>query len=177
MNLEAALMPLKVIAQLLTFAKTANFFWFLWCFVSVRNEHTRVWEREMHCLCRCICVCFLLLHSSSCLYSTVPTSCDSVFHLFDIKWYYSLHLSAAACICLYFCLSVSPSNCFLFSCVQGVVDWLVWCVGAQTDYTEETDSSTCVCVRGCVRGHVGVCVVSVSSEQSGFNDFGTHSSL
>lgn len=92
-----------------------------------------------------LCACFLLLLSSSCLYSTVPTSRDPVFHLFDIKSYYSLHPSAAASICLPFCLSVSLSDCIVFSCAQAAVDQLLWCVGAQTDYTVETDSSVCVC--------------------------------
>lgn len=78
-----------------------------------------------------LCVCFLLLLSSSCLYSTVPTSRDSVFHLFDIKSYYSLrcrvHLSD------FFCLSVSLPGCLVLGFFpvrerQGLTCLMRWCI-------------------------------------------------
>lgn len=133
-----------------------------------------------------LCVCFLLLLSSSCLYSTVPTSCDSVFRLFDIKSYYSLRCRVYLSDFFFFCLSVSLPGCLVlgfFSLCASGRDWLAWCVGAshaQADYTMEADGFKCLCLCvlcGCVRGHTGVFVVSVSSEQSGFNDFGTGSSI
>lgn len=62
----------------------------------------------------------LSLAPLSCLYSTVPTSCDSLFHLFDIILYYSLHfcchanVSVCVCVCLYLPLYISPANWFVF---------------------------------------------------------------
>lgn len=155
---------------------------FLLCFVLLSAEMSApVWERDMRRLCCCICVCAFYYCSHwvayTALFPPVLILCFTCLILNRIT--HSIHLLPRASVWFFVFQYLCPT--VLFFPVQerqwtNLSDVLV---RTQTTQWKQTVLRVCVCVweSGCVRGHVGVCVVSVSSEQSGFNDCGTRFSL
>lgn len=146
-----------------------------------RNKHVCVREWELLRLCRCICVCAFYYCSHrvayTALFPPVVILCFTCLILNAIT--HSIRLLPRESVCL----SVSQPECLvLFSfCFFSPVyerQWtclMRWCITRTNRLHRGNRHFTCVCV--CVRGHAGVCLLSVSSEQSGFNDFGTCSSI
>lgn len=117
-----------------------------------------------------LCAFLLLLASGllSCLYSIVPTSCDSVFHLFDIKLHYSFHVcchvNVTVCVfvCLCICLAFSFVSWFVFSVYwqqrDDLSDKPVHHVGRQHSETILFEEKVCL--------QMGLCVYSMCHRSS-----------
>ena len=130
------------------------------------SERVCVRARDAASVSLHLCVCSLLLLSSSCLYSTVPTSRDPVFHLFDItvnRITHSIRLLPRASVCL-FVFQYHCRTVLFFSVYERQwTDLSDVLVRRQTTQWKQTAPGVCVCVcvcvRGCVSGQVGVCVI------------------
>lgn len=88
------------------------------------------------CVCvrvcvHCMCVSASDSDSLNCLNSTIPSTCDLVFHLFDIILYYSSHVRCHVNVCVCVCLFLRLCLCHvgqlvLFSCILTAAGWVVW---------------------------------------------------
>lgn len=109
------------------------------------------WERAIHRLCRCICVRAFYYCSHrvayTALFPPVVILCFTCLILNRIT--HSIRLLPRPSVCLFVFQYLCPTVLFVPVHERQWTDFSN-VVGAQTDYTVETDSSVCVCVRACV---------------------------